>query len=234
VAATDAPLEEHIREGRFRAPLLHRLAGYEIRLPPLRERPEDIGLLFFHFARPELEALGEATRLLPEDPLAEPWLSPALVLLLLRHPWSGNVRQLRNVARQVVISSRGQPHTQMDPRVLRELGLEPPPSRPRKASGDARRKPSEVTEQELVEALRACAWDLKATAARLGITRGSLYNLIDRSSRIRTVKDVGPEEIIQCFQACEGNLDEMVQRLEVSRSALQRRVKELGLSARRR
>src|SRR5215217_3178774 len=54
VAATDAELEERIRDGRFKAPLLHRLSGYEVRLPPLRERREDIGLLFHHFAREEL------------------------------------------------------------------------------------------------------------------------------------------------------------------------------------
>ena len=62
IAATDADLEERIRDGRFKAPLLHRLAGYEIRLPPLRERREDIGPLFVHFAREELERIGEAGR----------------------------------------------------------------------------------------------------------------------------------------------------------------------------
>src|SRR6185312_11988376 len=78
IAATDADLEVHIREGRFKAPLLHRLAGYEIRLPPLRERREDIGLLFCHFAQQELSAIGEAHRLSPDDPYADPWLPPAL------------------------------------------------------------------------------------------------------------------------------------------------------------
>jgi two-component system nitrogen regulation response regulator GlnG len=237
VAATDAPLEALIQQGRFRAPLLHRLAGYEIRLPPLRERREDIGPLFFHFARLELEVLGEAHRLVPEDPHAEPWLPGALASLLLRHPWPGNVRQLRNAARQLVLASRGQPRVGLDPRVAQELGLglaPPAGGAPPTSSGatpTSHRKPSEVTEEELVEALRACAWDLKATAARLGISRGSLYNLIDRSSRIRTVKDLRAEEILQCFHACEGDLDEMARRLEVSRRALQRRVRELGLEA---
>ena len=51
IAATDADLEEAIEAGRFRAPLLHRLAGYEIVIPPLRERRDDFGRLFFHFLR---------------------------------------------------------------------------------------------------------------------------------------------------------------------------------------
>src|SRR4029079_7925105 len=78
IAATDANLEDHIRDGRFKAPLLHRLAGYEVRLPPLRERREDIGLLFFPFAHEELSAIGEAHRLAPEDPYAKPWLPAPL------------------------------------------------------------------------------------------------------------------------------------------------------------
>jgi two-component system nitrogen regulation response regulator GlnG len=85
VAATDAALEQQIHEGRFKAPLLHRLAGFSIRVPPLRERREDIGLLFHHFARKELEALGEAGRLEPEDALAEPWLPAPLAVRLLQH-----------------------------------------------------------------------------------------------------------------------------------------------------
>jgi two-component system nitrogen regulation response regulator GlnG len=107
IAATDANLEQQIRDGRFKAPLLHRLAGYEVRLPPLRERREDIGILLYHFAREELEAIGEAHRLTPEDPYARPWLPAAIAAQLVRYAWPGNIRQLRNVTRQLVIGSRG-------------------------------------------------------------------------------------------------------------------------------
>ncbi|NTX66415.1 sigma-54-dependent Fis family transcriptional regulator [Myxococcus sp. CA051A] len=231
VAATDAPLEDLIEQGRFRAPLLHRLSGYSIQMPPLRERREDISLLFHHFARVELEGLGEAWRLEPTDPYAEPWLPAALASRLLRHDWPGNVRQLRNVARQLVISGRGQARLQVDAALEAELapkpsGEEAPIHEPTLV---ARRKPSDVTEPELLEALRECSWDLKNTAEKLGITRASLYNLVDRSPHIRTVKDLGAEEITRCFQACGGDLDAMVRKLEVSRRALQRRVRELGL-----
>ncbi|WNZ66047.1 sigma-54 factor interaction domain-containing protein [Myxococcus sp. MxC21-1] len=72
VSATDAHLEARIQERTFKAPLLHRLAGFEILVPPLRERREDVGLLFLHFARQELEAMGEGGQLTSADPRAEP------------------------------------------------------------------------------------------------------------------------------------------------------------------
>jgi len=238
VAATDADLEAHIREGRFRAPLLHRLAGYEIQLPPLRERREDIGRLFLHFAREAMESLGEAGRLTPSDPYVEPWLPAALAVRLLLHSWPGNIRQLRNVARQLVIGSRGQPCLEMDPRLDQELGgpVTPPPGpRPTDASATplsrapTRRKSTEVTEPELLTALRENAWDVKAAADSLGIPRSSIYDLIERSPHIRLAGDLSVEELTRCFHACQGDLDAMVQRLEVSKRSLNRRIKELGL-----
>ncbi|GMU04755.1 sigma-54 dependent transcriptional regulator [Corallococcus caeni] len=247
VTATDADLEARIRDGHFKAPLLHRLAGFEITVPPLRERREDIAPLFLHFARQELESTGEAGRLSSSDARAEPWLPASLAARLVRSAWPGNVRQLRNVARQLVIGSRGLPGLRVDARLEQSLeeGALPIPGQPLTAQAPspaaedtpapsevrapARRKPADVSEQEVLEALRACAWDLKATADWLGIPRSSVYVLIDKSSLLRTARDLSPEEITRCFHECEGDLDRMVQKLEVSRRALQRRVRELGL-----
>jgi two-component system nitrogen regulation response regulator GlnG len=237
IAATDAHLEQQIHEGSFKAPLLHRLSGYEIRLPPLRERREDIGPLFHHFARQELRTLGEEHRLDVQDARAEPWLPASLAAWLLRYAWPGNVRQLRNVARQLVIGSRGLPQLQPDPQLDRELDSGAPPSAsmaratPTRAPKAApRRKPSEVTEEELVAAMREGEWDLQAAADLLGIPRPSVYTLIQRSPRLRTVGALSAEELRRCHGECGGDLDAMVKRLEVSRRALGRRLKELGLA----
>ncbi|HYV43255.1 MAG TPA: sigma 54-interacting transcriptional regulator [Myxococcaceae bacterium] len=244
VTATDADLEAKIQTGQFRAPLLHRLAGYEIQLPPLRERREDIGLLFTHFAREELEALGEAWRLSPDDPKAEPWLPAELALALLGFSWPGNIRQLRNVTRQLIIGNRGRPSLRADGRLARELGLiattaapgQTPAQRPVPTTPIAplptptpRRKPADVSKEELVAAMRACEWDLQGAADRLGLPRSSVYLLIEKFPDLRTAGDLTPEEIARCHQECGGSLDEMVKRLEVSRRALRRRLKELGL-----
>jgi two-component system, NtrC family, nitrogen regulation response regulator GlnG len=249
VAATDAQLEKQIQEGRFKGPLLHRLAGYEIRVPPLRERREDIGLLFHHFAREELEGLGEAWRLKPEDASTEPWLPVSVASRLVRYLWPGNIRQLRNVVRQLIIGSRGHTRLRMDPRLQQEMddALSPRPGRPaaqaevklplkpQRATPEpkllTRRKASEVSEPELLAALRSCAWDLSAAADRLGIPRSSIYDLIDKCPNIRTAGDLTVEELTQAFRECHGDLDAMVQRLEVSKRALGRRIKELGLES---
>jgi two-component system nitrogen regulation response regulator GlnG len=267
LAATDANLEEQIRDGRFKAPLMHRLAGYDIHVPPLRERREDLGRLFLRFAREELEAIGEAHRLDNADAYAEPWLPAPLAVRLVRFAWPGNIRQLRNLARQLVIGSRGQPRLLVEPRLEQQLeaaagrapanampGTSQVPSeeartvRTASSEGNAvaggrtsepapekaapRRKASQLTEQELLAALRENDWDLKATAEALGIARPSLYDLIDKSPNLRTAGDLGTEELTRCFEECDGDLDAMVRRLEVSRRALGRRLKELGLTPR--
>jgi two-component system nitrogen regulation response regulator GlnG len=185
------------------------------------------------------------------------------MLALLRCRWPGNIRQLRNVTRQLVIGSRGRAQLRLDARLAAELGAGavtagPPVGAapgaitvgpPAAAAGAAgappegederatipppttvvRRRPADVTEAELVAALRASAWDLKAAADALGIQRASIYNVIARSPNVRTAGDLSPEEIERCYRECDGDLDRMVERLEVSRRALRRRVKELGL-----
>ncbi|HEX8115179.1 MAG TPA: sigma 54-interacting transcriptional regulator [Kofleriaceae bacterium] len=244
IAATDADLDGQIRDGRFKAPLFHRLAGYELRVPPLRERPEDIGLLFHHFARAERAAI-QGDRPAPDDPRAEPWLPASIVVCLLRHRWPGNIRQLRNVARQLVIASRGRPQLELDAWLAAELtaGAAGPGTSSghigtQEAEGEAlsagrsagpRRRPAEISEPELIAALRASAWDLKAAADHLGIPRASIYDVIARSPNVRTAGDLTPAEIEHCHRECNGDIDRMAERLEVSRRALGRRVKELGL-----
>ena len=244
IAATDANLEGQIRQGRFKAPLLHRLSGYEISIPPLRLRREDIGVLVYHFAKEELAAIGESHRLNTSDPYTDPWLPPTLATRLVTYDWPGNIRQLRNVVRRIVIGNRGQATTQLDPQLDAELSATahpstPPQSLPAQSSAAPaasppvpRRKPSEVSEEALVAALRTAAWDLKAAADELGIPRPSIYDLIKHHPHIRTAGDLSSNEIERCFHECEGDLDRMVSKLEVSKRALQRRLKELGLRGR--
>jgi len=241
IAATDSDLEGKVRTGGFRGPLLHRLSGYEIWLPPLRDRRDDIGRLLLHFVREELERIDEPWRLDPTSPSCDPlWLRPHLVARLARYDWPGNVRQLRNVARQLVIGSRGLPFLQIGPQVERLLQGED-------ASADSRpvldtpfagipkpgrewRRPAEIGEDELLTALRRNRWDLKATSEDLRVSRTSLYALIESCPKVRTAADLSSAEIASCHRDCGGNLDAMAERLEVSKRALGRRLRELGLA----
>jgi DNA-binding NtrC family response regulator len=268
VAATDADLEGKVASGAFRAPLLNRLAAYEIWIPPLRDRRDDIGRLLVRFLREELQEIGEAHRLSCPGPGAKPWLPASLVARLANYDWPGNVRQLRNVVRQLVIGNRGRDRAEITPAVerllLRQMAAAPPPPEPAKASevpkagahasdsppldeptpaphattaaappparSAARRKPADVTEGELRETLRACRFDLAAAAEQLGISRASMYLLIERYPGFRTAGNLDEEEIVRCHRELGGDLAKMSERLEVSERALARRVRELGLA----
>jgi two-component system response regulator HydG len=97
VSATNLDLQERVSRGLFRADLYFRLAQYAIRLPPLRERVEDIPYLterFLEEARIELRRPIQA-------------VAPDAIDLLRQQRWPGNVRELRNVVRQVVLQAKG-------------------------------------------------------------------------------------------------------------------------------
>lgn len=105
VAATKPDLLEEARAGRFREDLAYRLTVAELRLPPLRERREDIPLLFAHFASAAAQRLGRSA----------PELSGAQLGQLLSHDWPGNVRELANAAERQILGLTSSPTVQTDP-----------------------------------------------------------------------------------------------------------------------
>ena len=119
VAATNRDLEAMTRSGRFRADLLFRLRTVEVRLPPLRERGDDIVLLATHLAGAACRRYG----------LAPKTLSSALVRALAGHHWPGNVRELGNVMEAAVIEAGADPviHPKHLPGQLRVAVLGAPP-----------------------------------------------------------------------------------------------------------
>nr|BFE94620.1 sigma-54 dependent transcriptional regulator [Pseudomonas brassicacearum subsp. brassicacearum] len=105
IAATKPDLLDEARAGRFREDLAYRLNIAELRLPPLRERREDIPLLFEHFTHSAAERLGRSAA-----PLSGPQLSH-----LLSHDWPGNVRELANVAERQVLGLDQLPVLETEP-----------------------------------------------------------------------------------------------------------------------
>jgi DNA-binding NtrC family response regulator len=93
IAATNVPLEEEAKAGRFRMDLYYRLAEFAIQLPPLRERREDLPGLAGHFK----DQAGLEFR----KPVGS--VSGEAAILLMAHAWPGNIRELRNVIRQAVL-----------------------------------------------------------------------------------------------------------------------------------
>ena len=238
VAATDSDLEARARRGDFKEPLLHRLAAYEIELPPLRQRRDDIGRLLVHLARPVLRELGEEERLDQPAGNGPPWLPAELVARLVRAEWSGNVRQLANVVRQLVIDNRGEPTLRSGPRIEAMLDSTPIPSPPpaetpaeepnELASPVGPRRPSDFSDDEVEEAMRTCGFEPAAAARQLGIRRPSLYNLIRRHPRLRLVEEIPEEELRSTLGDCGDDVAEAAHRLEVSWRALGRRVARSG------
>jgi len=114
VAATDADLGTAVSAGRFRGPLFYRLASIVIDVPPLAGRGADIALLLARFLCESLPAeLADRTA----DPA--PWLGGALVAALIRAPWPGNVRQLRNAAQRLAQIARARRTAALD-----QLGID--------------------------------------------------------------------------------------------------------------
>jgi two-component system, NtrC family, nitrogen regulation response regulator GlnG len=234
ISATDADLEAAIADGSFRAPLFHRLGGYVIRLPPLRARREDFGRLLLFLLRRELQPLRLLHRLAPRD---RPWLPAALVARLAAWSWPGNVRQLANVTRQLVIANRdADPATRFE-EVEALLARESP----RAASGPAAVSPSppsqppgsrlasDVREEEVIAALRAHRFRPAEAAKALGIPRSSIYDRIARIPSLRQAGDLSSEEIAAARERVGPSVEAMAAELEVSERALLRRMGELGL-----
>jgi two-component system nitrogen regulation response regulator GlnG len=97
IAATNRDLERMVDGGQFRGDLYYRLNVYTIKLPPLRERGEDLPLLAEHFVRRFSRELGKEVR----------GIAPEALELLRRHSWPGNVRELQSVIKQALLQATG-------------------------------------------------------------------------------------------------------------------------------
>jgi len=97
IAATNRDLEQMVADGHFRSDLYYRLNGFTIRLPPLRDRGEDIVVLLEHFLDIYNRELGKSV----SD------ISPKALELLMAYPWPGNVRELQSVLKQALLHAAG-------------------------------------------------------------------------------------------------------------------------------
>ncbi len=227
VAATDARLEEDMADGRFKSSLYHRLAGYRIYLPALRDRREDVGRLLYFFLRDELANLGQLP--LGAGEPNRPWPSADLVARLARYPWPGNVRELQNVARRLAIAGPDEPIPDLDVLLPPLPSAGSPAASAMVAKRRALRRLEEVTEAELLETLRENRWHVRATAEALEISRTNLYRLMKASPSVRAANQLGLEEIEDAVAAADGDLEDVAYQLKVSTLGLKRRMKALGL-----
>jgi len=232
IAATDTNLEKAVLSGDFRISLLHRLAGHELRVPPLRERCDDIPRLLLHFLEHELRRAGRSTRLAELDGGPARLLPTRVMAGLLRHDWPGNVRELNNVARRMIGGLlAGQGMASVATLVGGAAGRAGEGSvasvvEPRAVAAAA--APGELAEDIVMEAMQTHGWQISATARALGISRKALYKWIAQSGHVRKARDLSPEELSAAL-ARYGGLRETAEALKVSTRALHLRANELKL-----
>ena len=164
ISATNRPLDQFVRDGRFREDLYYRVNAFAIRLPSLRERPVDIPVLANRFV-----ARFCATNGLPIDSKT---FSPEAVALLQRYPWPGNIRELESTVSRAALSAPG--------RVIRDTDVEFLHAQAPVAADAAPRIPTlrDAERTHILRVLEAVSWNKKEAARVLDISRGTLYRKI--------------------------------------------------------
>jgi two-component system, NtrC family, response regulator len=161
VAATNLNLKQAVADGKFREDLYFRLAVVVLVLPPLKDRGDDVGLLACEFLQRYAIRNGKTGLM----------FTPETLRAINRHAWPGNVRELQNRVQRAVIMADSKRVTVSD---LELDGLEPLPL-------STLREAREEVEKELVEqALRRHGGKITGAANELGISRPTLYELMDK------------------------------------------------------
>ena len=170
VAATNRDLEKEVSEERFREDLFYRLNVITLKVPPLRERREDIPLLANHF----LHGFAEKNRKTAKG------FAPLAMDMLLHYDWPGNVRELENAVERAVVLMTGEHITekQLPLNIAKDYAqskeIDPTPAVAPPTDGT--RSLEEIEKEAILATLAATDGNKSETARRLGITRKTLHN----------------------------------------------------------
>jgi two-component system NtrC family response regulator len=168
VTATNVDLQESVKQGSFREDLYFRLAVLVVRVPPLRERGDDVSLLGREFLRRYSVEHGKRSLTFAPDALRA----------LFQYRWPGNVRELQNRVQRAVIMADGKRVTAGDLELAEAASAGAP---------QTLREAREGVERELVQdALRRHQGKITAAALDLGISRPTLYELMEKLGIART------------------------------------------------
>ena len=172
VTATHRRLDRMVAEGRMREDFYYRIRVYEIGMPPLRERLDDVPRLCEHFRRELNERQGRALR----------GFTPAALDLLLRHDWPGNVRELRNAIEHAYVCAQGDWIEVGDlPPDLGSTGAAGPVAGSPRAGEPSDLSPRDQDErQRILATLAQHRWSRQETAQALGFSRVTLWKKMRR------------------------------------------------------
>jgi len=171
IAATNASLQEMVDRGAFRADLFYRLNVFQIEIPPLRKRTEDIELLANHFLRKHCAKLDLPDKIISEDTMD----------LFRSYNWPGNIRQLENILERAAMLSKSD-RIQIDdlPEEIIQTANKPGPARTDKMAVNPDLETMEKA--YIFYTLHQTGWNKNKAAKILGIDLSTLYRKIDRYS----------------------------------------------------
>lgn len=162
IAACNRDLQLEVAAGRFRMDLYYRISVTALRIPPLRERPDDLPALVEHFTREVIQRYG----------LTEREYAPDVLAALRAYTWPGNVRELRNVLEGMILLSKGREiDAGMLPQVMR-TGAVGETSRP---TGSLQLDVEQVEVEAIRRAIYSARGNLTKAARTLRIARSTLY-----------------------------------------------------------
>jgi DNA-binding NtrC family response regulator len=163
ICATNIDLEVALREGKLREDLYFRINTITLRVPPLRERTEDIPLLCTHFLQKFNERYQKNVKS----------ISPAAYHLLIRNRWAGNVRELENaIERAVLVCKTGEIVPTDLPETIREEGAAPA----QEFTIPPHRTLAEIEKMAILQTLQRTNWNKQEAAQILGLYRPTLYS----------------------------------------------------------
>jgi len=172
IATTNRDLSKAVAEGRFREDLYYRLSVFQVTIPPLRERTEDILPLARHFVESTAQKLG----------LRNLRLDAAALDYLLMYPWPGNVRELENtIERAAVLSTEGVIRPEHLPDAILRCKRQGPATREPKIGGDCSLR--DLEQAHILATLERMAGNRSATAKALGISPVTLWRRLKAMER---------------------------------------------------
>ena len=168
VAATNKDLEKEMEEGRFRQDLYYRLNVIPLRVPPLRDRKEDIPLLVKRFLKDFSSKEGEAEKTITADALA----------ILMRHSWPGNVRELKNIVERLNIMKVGNVIEAGDIPLFMKKEQNPETEVTEDAPDSLREAKTAFEKQYIAGKLKDYDGNVSRTAEAIGLERSNLHRKI--------------------------------------------------------
>jgi transcriptional regulator with GAF, ATPase, and Fis domain len=210
IAATD----QDLYDPSFNQALVRRLESFVIALPPLRERREDIGLLLLHM----------------QGGSGVPAFPPGLVSRLANHDWPGNVRQLKHVVKRCALALQAGSEPDIDSLLasvspyrashMDSVTVAAQAARPKRLA--------ELSEAAVLAAMDNNGWQILAAAQELGVSRPSMYKLLESHSQVRRAEHIPHAELSAALGQLDGDLAACAKQLRTPSEALRRHLRGLG------